>query len=60
MAKKDTGKEGPFLARSKGDLRFTGAIPDYGKVTNDKAYPVSSNRTECGPGTPRGNVRNVK
>ncbi len=64
MAKKDTGKEGPFLANSKGNLRFTGTIPDYGRVTNG-VTPVESNRTQLKPfwqetwGTPRGNVKNV-
>ncbi len=52
----NAGKEGPFLGTSKGTLRYTGPIPDYGRVTNG-LQPVQSNRTINTPtGTKRGNV----
>ena len=59
MAKNEANREGPFKARSRGTLRFTGPIPDYGTVTNDSTIPVQSNRTKLGEGTARGNVKSV-
>ena len=60
MARNENSKEGPFKAKSRGTLRYTGSIPDYGTVTNDSNTPVQSNRTMVGQGTERGNVKNVR
>lgn len=60
MARNENSKQGPFLANSKGTLRYQGSIPDYGKVTNERS-PVSSNRSVNAPtGTDCGNVKHVR
>lgn len=66
MAKNDANKEGGFKDISRGTLKYTGAIPDYGTVDNTNR-PVSSNRTRIGSPyqvegydeRPRGKVRHV-